>query len=99
MKTQKEAYINGILRDIEEISATIDELEARASRTLAGADPGFEEDVRILKERRDRLSNKVQEYRASADEAWIDLKTGVETAKSDLAQAFAAVREKFREAA
>ena len=99
MRTRKEEYIDRIAAQLREWSATIDELESRASRAPDTMEAGFDESIRILKERRELLSGRLEGLRASTGEAWSALTTGVDAAKDELRNAFAAAKEKFRKAA
>ncbi len=96
MRTQKEEYIERTEREIKDVSATIDEFEGRASRTPAGDKTDFLQGLRDLKEKRDLLSTRLREFRNATDDV---LKESVETAKHDLANAFATARDTFKHAA
>ncbi len=99
MRTKKEAYIHRISRRLKDWSETIDELEARGSRTAAGTDAVFDERLRNLREKRDLLSDKLRELKESGSDAWTAQLTGVESARKELKDAFAAARDEFKKAA
>ena len=99
MRTKKEEYIDRIAAQLREWSATIDELEIRASRAPDTMEAGFDESIRILKEGRDLLAGRLEGMRASTGEAWSALTAGVDAAKDEIRNAFAAAKEKFRKAA
>lgn len=99
MKTQKEEYIDKLAEQLKEWSAGIDELERKAAGAAANIKADYEARVRDVKDKRDRLSGRLQELKGSGGDAWTALKTGVEAATKDLADAIKAAKDKFRKAA
>jgi hypothetical protein len=99
MRTKKEIYIDKMAKRLKEWSEDIDEFEGRASRTEVGFLEDYGERLRNLKEKRDLLSSRLKDLKESSSDSWTTLKTGVENAKHDLRDAFAAAREEFRKVA
>lgn len=99
MKTKKEEYIDRLAGQLKEWSAKIDELEGKAAGTASDIRADYESKVRELKDKRNRLSERLQEMKGSGSEAWTALKDGVEAATKDLSDAVKTARDKFRKAA
>jgi hypothetical protein len=99
MKTEKEQYIDRMAKDLKEWSATIDEFEADATRSAVELQEEFARTVLDLKEKRDLLTGRLRELKASAGDVWVALQTGVEKAKHDLGKAFDEARAIMRKAA
>jgi uncharacterized coiled-coil DUF342 family protein len=99
MKMEKKAYIERMVRDLTEWSATIEEYEGRVSRSPVGLQTEYEQRIRNLKEKRDLLSSKLQELRESASGDSTDLEASVETAKHGLKAAFDLARDTMKKAA
>ena len=55
--------------------------------------------VRELKDKRDRLSGRLQELKGSGNSAWTALQAGVAVATRDLADAIASAKDKYAKAA
>ncbi len=99
MKTTRETYIIRLTRDLREWSAAIDEYEVMASRRPAECQVDHEQHLRVLRERYDHLSGKLQELRNSSGEIGIELESGVVVAKRELREAFESARRTLKKAA
>jgi chromosome segregation ATPase len=99
MRTKKEEYIEKMTADLKEWSATINELEDRASRTAVGLESGYDERIRNLKEKRDLILSRLRELEEATGDAWRVLMDGVETAKHEFRDAFDAAKDDFRKVA
>jgi hypothetical protein len=99
MKMEKKEYIDRMVRDLKEWSATIEEYEDRVSRSSVGLQTEYEQRIRNLKEKRDLLSRRLQELRESASGDSTDLEASVETAKHELKAAFDLARDTMIKAA
>ncbi len=99
MKMEVKAYIDRIVKDLKEWSATIEEYESRVSRSPVGLQTEYEQRIRNLREKRDMLSSKLQELRVSASVDTTALEASVETAKHELKAAFDSARDTMKKAA
>ncbi|MHB8846366.1 MAG: sll1863 family stress response protein [Nitrospirota bacterium] len=99
MRTKKDEYIDKMAKQLKEWSARIDELESRAAGASADVKTGYETTIRELKEKREALSIKLREVGQASGEAWISLRSGVETAWKDLRHAVSSAKDKFKKAA
>ena len=95
----REEYIDKMERQLKEWSARIDELESRVSVTKTDAKMEYKNRIRELRDRRETLSQNLQELRESDCNTWEAMKVGVESAWLDFTDALTAAREKFRKAA
>ena len=99
MKTKKEEYIDKIAKDLKEVSATIDEFEARAARVKMELQEELGDRLVELKEKRDQLEGSLRELKGAAGTAWDVMQAGIEKAKQDLTGSFRAARDVFKRAA
>ena len=95
----REEYIDKMERKLKEWPARIDELESRVSVTKTDAKMEYKNRIRELRDRRETLSQNLQELRESDRNTWEAMKVGVESAWLDFTDALTAAREKFRKAA
>ena len=99
MKMEGKAYIDRMVKDLKEWSATIEEYEGRVSRSPVGLQTEYEQRIRNLKEKRDLLSSKLLELRESTSVDSTALEASVETAKHELKVAFDLARDTMKKAA
>ena len=92
----KEAYQQKVEAQLSEWKADIDKLKARADQANASAKAEFYEQIDQLKAKRDAVVEKSDELRSSSDEAWDDVKSGLELAKASLAESIQSARDRFK---
>ncbi len=98
MKTREE-YIDKLSSQLKEWSAKIDDLESRIDMVSAEMKTAYVQRLADLKDRRDELSQKIQELRNSSGTAWKTLATGMDIAWDDLKYAVRSAVDKFKKAA
>lgn len=92
----KEAYQQKVEAQLNEWKADIDKLKAKADQANASAKAEIYEQIDQLKAKRDQVSGKADELRHASDDAWGDVKTGLELAKESLSEAMKSATERFR---
>ena len=91
----KQAYEKKLQAQLEEWSAEIDRLKARATDLEADAQLELNERIEGLRAMRDAASERLDELRKAGDDAWEDLKGGVDEAWTKLEQAFLKAKSRF----
>jgi chromosome segregation ATPase len=76
----RDAYVERLKTQLGGWSADIEKLKARAGRISADARAEYEEQLAALREQRDALAAKVTELQEASDDAWDDVKKGVQAA-------------------
>jgi len=92
----REEYIDKLAAQLKEWSAKIDELEIKARAAKEDAKTGYENQVSVLKKKREAATRKLQELKSTSSEAWDVVKAGAETAWADLMKAVNEAKEKFK---
>ena len=96
MKDKRKAYEEKLDAQLEEWSAQIALLKARADKARAEAKVEYYKTIETLQRRQDEARTKVQELKTAGDEAWEDLKTGAEKAWDEVKAAFHIAASKFK---
>lgn len=91
----KQAYEKKIEARLEEWSAEIDRLTAKASELEADAQLEYNRRIEALKTMQEAAAEKLEELRKSGDDAWEDLKGGVDEAWTKLEEAFLQAKSRF----
>lgn len=91
----KDEYLEKLKAQLDVWSADIDVLEAKARRAEAELRIKCEEQVELLKLRREEAKSRFAEIKGSAGEAWLELKKGGDEAWESLRRAFEEARKKF----
>ncbi|HEY0268942.1 MAG TPA: hypothetical protein VGC12_06870 [Methyloradius sp.] len=93
----KDEYLEKLKAQLDEWSADIDLLEARAKEAEAKVRIKYEEQLIILKAKRDEAKAKIAEIHGSAGDAWQELKKSGDEAWEVLKKGFEEARKKFKE--
>jgi hypothetical protein len=92
----KEAYQEKMDARLREWQAKIDELKARADQAGAEQKMAYYEQIESLRARQQKAQAQLNELRSAGEDAWEDVKAGVELAWQDLQEAFGRASEKFK---
>ncbi|MEZ0233274.1 MAG: hypothetical protein ACAH12_10575 [Methylophilaceae bacterium] len=93
----KDAYVEKLKAQLDEWSADIDVLEARARQVEADLRIKYESQVETLKLKREEAKLKLAEVQESAGDAWQELKKGGDEAWDAIKKSFEEARKKFKE--
>jgi len=96
MKDKRKAYEEKLDAQLEEWSAQIALLKARADKAKAEAKIEYYETIEALQRRQDEARTKLHELKTAGDEAWEDLKTGAEKAWAEIRTVFHDAASKFK---
>ena len=84
----KQAYQREIEAKLESLDAQIVKLQAKAEQANAELKAKYQEQLRLLIERRETARLRLGELKRSSETAWETMKTGVDSAFSELQKAF-----------
>ncbi len=83
-RQEKDDYVAGAQRAVDEAKARIDELKTRAAKASAGLKGKLRRQIQSMEARRRLAQRKLDELKSASGEAWKDLRTGVDEALQDL---------------
>ena len=92
----KEAYKQKIEAELELAQANLAKLKAQAKSSAAGARIKYAEQIDELEQKFDATKTKLKELGEASDDAWEDLKDGVESAWGALSAAIRNAAAKFK---
>ncbi|MBQ0754748.1 MAG: hypothetical protein KBT87_07240 [Gammaproteobacteria bacterium] len=90
-----EAYKEKYSAKLDEWKAEIDKLKARAVQEKSDASISLREKVDELEKKRDEAKKQLEKLSNAGNDAWEDLKSGVEKACTDLSGSIKAAMHKF----
>lgn len=93
--SDKKAYEKKMQAQIDEWSAELDKLRAKAAQADADARIELNEKIDDASSKIDAANEKLSELKDAGDDAWEDLKTGMEGAWSSLGSAVQAAKSRF----
>jgi hypothetical protein len=93
---RKQAYEERLRAELDEWTAKIDVLKAKADKAEAGAKLKYYETIEELQSKQVLARDKLRRLHEASGDAWIDLKKGVESAWSDLGDAVRSATSRFR---
>ncbi|MGJ3260314.1 MAG: coiled coil domain-containing protein [Rhodospirillales bacterium] len=93
--SSKQAYQKKIQAQLDEWSAEIDKLRAKADRADAEAEIALNREIDNLRDKRNQARQKLDELSSAGEDAWEDIKTGVEAASNALGQAVRSAQSRF----
>lgn len=92
----KEAYIQKLHAKIDEWNADIDKLKAKAGQVEADAKIEYQKQIETLKNKRKEIEKKVSEISRSGEDAWQDLKAGIDLAREAMNEAIKSATSRFK---
>ena len=93
---KKEAYREKQEAQLKEWKATLDMLEAKATKATAGVKAELLREIELLQQKKGVVLEKWNELQKSSGEAWDDLKEGVEKSAAELKNALDRVISRFK---
>ncbi len=93
--SMKEAYEKKLQGKLDEWSAEIDKLKAKADSAEADAQLEYYKQVEELRSMQDAASKKLDELKEAGDDAWEDLKAGIENAWDSLGSSIKSAVSRF----
>ena len=94
--SMKEAYEQKVQAQLDEWSAEIDKLKAKADSAEADAQLEYYKRIEELRSMQETAANKLTGLKDAGDDAWEDLKAGIESAWDSLGNALKSAASRFR---
>ena len=91
----KDAYEKKLEAQLDEWSAEIDKLKARADKAEADARLDYYEQIEELRAMQDDAKKRLVELQQASDSAWQDLKAGLDSAFDSLGSALRRAASRF----
>ncbi len=93
--SMKEAYEQKQQAQLNEWDAQINQLKAKAEKAEADAQFDYYKQIEELRSMQDAATNKLAEIKNAGDEAWEDLKTGMDSVRDSLGNALKTAASRF----
>ena len=93
--SDKHAYEKKLQAQLDEWSAEIDRLKARADALEADAQLEYQRRIDELAAMREAAGERLEELRNASDDAWEDIKAGADEAWTQLEKAFLSAKSRF----
>ena len=84
----KQAEEKKIEAQLQKFDAQIEEMKAKASQAKADAQVQYYEQIENLKQQRQQTGQKLEEFKASSENAWKEIKLGLDEAMGSLQTSF-----------
>lgn len=94
--SMKEAYVKKLQSELDEWGAEIDKLKAKADSAEADVQIEYNKKIDELKTMRDAASEKLSELQKAGDNAWEDLKAGIDSTWHSLGNAVKSTISHFK---
>jgi hypothetical protein len=95
MGAKRDAYVEKLKGHIDRWNAEIDGFQAKADQAQAEAKVEFNSQIAEIKAKRLALEEKMLNLKNAGDEAWEDVKSGVDVARQILGQAVQSAKSRF----
>ena len=94
--SMKKEYEKKLQAQLDEWSAQIDKLKAKAEAAQADKKIEYYEEIDKLKSMKENTNKKFIEIKNASDDAWEDLKIGMDSAWNSLSDAFDSASSRFK---
>jgi len=91
----KKSYLEMLADQLREWDTEIDELKVKAHLAKADAKDEFAKQLEELRAKKEAAQSKLQQLQETGDEAWDDIKAGVEKSWTEMKGAFRSAISKF----
>jgi DNA repair exonuclease SbcCD ATPase subunit len=91
----KKSYLQNLADQLNQWDVEIDELNGRAGRAKAEARTEHLNEIEGLRAKKEAAQSQMKQLQAAGDDAWDDMKAGVEKSWTELTDAFASAFAKF----
>lgn len=93
---KRDAYVQKLHTKIDEWNREIDRLSSKANEVEADARSEYRKQVDALKQKRRDIEEKIKHLNRSGEEAWEDIKSGLDMAWDAMNQAIQSATSRFR---
>jgi phage shock protein A len=98
METKKEIYQQKAQARIDQMEAKINELRARFNEAKADAKMKVSNQFEDLTSRQETVENKIDQMKDAGEDAWKDMRSGLDTAMDELESSFNEAANQFEKA-
>lgn len=95
MATKRDAYVEKLKGNIDKWNAEISEFQTKADQAKADAKVEILKQIAEIKARRQELEEKMADLKNAGEEAWEDVKKGVDVARQILGRAIQSAKSRF----
>jgi uncharacterized coiled-coil DUF342 family protein len=95
MSEKRDAFVKKMKAKLDEWNADIAKLEATAKQKEAEARGDVERRIEELKAKRKTVEDDLDQLSSSGEDAWEDLKAGIDSAADALGEALQSARSRF----
>ena len=92
----RQAYVQKLNAQLKEWDAKLDQLSAKAQKATADARINYENELEGLKARRGVAQKKLEELGQRGENAWEDMKDGIERVWDEMGKAVEKVAARFK---
>jgi len=93
---KRKVYVDRVEAQLKEWGTEIDILKAKAEKAKAEAKITYLKQIEELRSKQESVKQKVHQLKGSGEEAWEDVKKGVDNAFADLRQALKQAASRFK---
>ena len=93
---EKMTYQEQLKKKLRDLSDSLAELTFKAEQLQDNATLEFEEQIESLRDKQQKVREKLQELEEASDEAWEDIKDGIDHAWSDLKRSLDSAWSRFK---
>ena len=93
---EKMTYQEQLKKKFRDLSDSLAELTFKAEQLQDNATLEFEEQIESLRDKQQKVREKLQELEEASDEAWEDIKDGIDHAWSDLKRSLDSAWSRFK---
>ncbi len=95
----RRAFLKRVQSTLETLDAEIDRLAEKAGKVSRDARIRYDEELAVLRMKREAVDEKIQRVREAGADSWGLLKVGVQAATDDLEKAIGKALERLRKSA
>lgn len=92
----REEYVRMMQAKLEEWNTEIDTLSAKAGKVTEDVRHEYNEQIEVLKVKQAAARQKIEELQHSGENAWKDLKSGIDLAWTAMGEAIDSARSRFK---
>lgn len=92
---KKEAYRQKFQAKLDEWKAEADKLKAKAQQKKIDAETEYGKELNAIRKKREELKAKLKKLEEAGEDAWEDLREGIETSSRELKSAIDKAFKKF----
>lgn len=94
--SDRDVYVEKMKAKIDEWNADLAKLEARSREVEADMRLKYDQQIKELREHRERMEERMKEFQRAGEESWKRMREGMESAWDEMARAFREAADRFR---